>query len=958
MTELSEPWLSPRRAMSLLLLLLLAVAWAAWAGSGPPRQPPPASVTGAPAAAAGYGDLPLAFQASAGRYRDVDFLSDSAAGTVAVGRRGIELAQAYGSDRHPRTAVARLALPGATLADPAGIHRLPGVVNDLRGDPSQHVTGIPTFGRVGYQGVWPGVDLALHGRTGAPEYDFRLAPGADPGRISLRVTGADRLSISRSGDLLIEDGGAVFRQRAPVAYQPGAAGRTPVAAAFVLGGNRVSFDLGAYDRDRPLVIDPVTVAYSTYLGGSGEDSVSHIAVDSSGAAYVVGITHSPNFDTVGPQVSSPSGFDAFVSKLNPAGSALDYSTYLGGSDSDFGYDIAVDQSGAVYASGSTVSADFPTTPGAFQTVYGGGGSDPFVLKLNPAGSALVYSTFLGGSASDATGTLALDSNGAVTIGGTTSSVNFPVTAGAAQTAAGGGIDGYIATLNPTGTALVSSTFVGGADFDSVNALARGADGSIYATGETLSTDFPRVGGFEGRTGDIDTFVLELNPAGTAFSYSTYLGGTARDEPTSIAVDGDGSAYVSGVTESSDFDTVGEVQGDGAGPDGFVSKVDPTGSALAYSTYLGGDGLDVMLDIAVDSDGVAWVAGHSASSDFPAVEPVEGDSGDLDAVLLALEPTGSALRFSTLFGGTGIDSFSGIALAGDAAYLAGFSTSADFDRVGGVEGPSGGSDAVITKFSLDRTGPQTSITTSPPDGGSITDRTPSFGFAADEQRSSFECSLVPAGSAPSFGPCTGPGDTHTPAADLAYGDWTFAVRATDPFANTDPTPATVDFTVTRELASCLGRTATVQATDGDDVIVGTPGDDVIIGRAGDDTLRGLGGADLLCGKQGDDRLRGGAGEDRIQAGAELKGDSGTDHDVAFGGGDADVIYGYSGDEKLVGGAGSDEIHGGEGADKVRGKGGSDDLRGGAGPDRLDGGGRRDRCIGGPDRDRLRNCETRS
>ena len=928
----------------------LAAVYLLGAG-GPASGGQPDGVSASPSKS--YGDLPLSFEAGAGRYSNVDFLSNSAAGTVAVGPQGLRFAQAYGSERHPRSAAIDMALPGASLTRPSGLERLPGVVNDLRGAPADRLTGIPTFARVGYDSVWPGVDLLLRGREGSPEYDFRLAAGADPAQISLKVEGADSITVSRSGDLLINVGGAVFRERAPVAYQPAANGRRPVDAGFALAGNTVSFDLGAYDTDLPLVIDPVTIAYSTYLGGDSFDAASGIAVDAAGAAYISGQTSSTDFNTVGPIQGPALGTDAFVSKLNPAGSALVYSTYLGGSaGNDTAGRIAVDPSGAAYVAGTTGSNDFPTTAGSFQTAFGGL-VDAFVAKLNPAGSALVYSTYLGGPDVERGGALALDSTGAVYVAGD-AAAGFPTTGGAFQTSLDGTHDGFVSKLNATGSALVYSTYLGGSgDDEPVGSVAVDSTGAAYAAGFTNSTDFPTVNPIQTNSADYDGYVSKLNPAGSALAYSTYLGGNGLDNiGAGLAVDSNDAAYVVGNTQSSDYPAVNEIEGDGPGADGVVTKINPAGTAFDYSTYLGGSGFDWMTAVKPDGDGSAWIGGYSDSSDFDTLNPIEGDSPGFDGVVANLGADG-ALRFSTLIGGDGDDLINAIALGADGLYASGYTTSSDYDTVGPIEGDGPGTDAVITKLGFDTTGPQTTIDSGPPDGSTITDRTPTFGFSADEDGATFECSVVPAGQPAVFGPCSGPGATHTPGSDLADGGYVFAVRATDAFGNVDASPAATIFTVASPavMPKCLGLTATVVTSDGDDDVAGTPGDDVIVGRGGNDRIRGYGGADLLCGRSGDDRIFGGGGDDRLRGGVQ----AGKDHDVIRGGGGADRIFGFAGDEKLAGGAGPDHINGGGGADRLRGQAGGDDLLGGPGGDSLNGGTQSDRCVGGPGRDRNSNCE---
>ena len=522
-------------AVGLLGLLVLARAPA------PELSLPSAATDGEPAAERAYGQLPLAFERDAGRQGpQVDFLSRTPAGTAFVGAGGATLALADGED----TEAVRLALIGERSSEPVARERLGGEVNYLLGNrPSAQRTGIAAFARVHYPDVYPGIALDWHGDRRQLEYDFRLAAGADPDEIALRLGGAEALRLAPSGDLLIDAGGATFRQRAPIAYQTTAGDRRSVEAAFALDGRRVGFELGAYDRSRPLVIDPLVLAYSTYLGGGQLDAGREIAVGSNGSAYVAGQTQSTDFDTVDEIEADGDGVadDAFIAKLTPAGDELIYSTYLGGSESDFASGIVVDSSGAAYITGATDSTDFDTV----NPIEGDSpGSDAFVAKLNPAGDALVYSSYLGGG-----------------------------------------------------------------DRDTGNRIAVDGSGAAYVSGTTASTDFDTVNPIEGDYGGPDAFVAKLNPAGSALAYSTYLGGGGIDEGVGIAVDQSGAAYLTGITFGG-FPTVNPIDDPGGFADAFVSKLTPAGDALVYSTYLGGTGrgVDSGIGIAVDPTGAAYVTG--------------------------------------------------------------------------------------------------------------------------------------------------------------------------------------------------------------------------------------------------------------------------------------------------------------------------------------------------------------
>ncbi len=655
-----------------------------------------------------YGEVPLAFEPNAGRYQDeVLFTTRTAAGSLALTSSGATISAR--TSQHSSESI-RLHFPGADLGNATGVQQLPGVVNDLRGDRSGWETEIPTYGAVAFESAYPGTEIRFHGSSREQiEYDYVLAAGADPSALSARIEGADSVSLTDDGSLVASAGQARFTQLAPIAYQPASAEqpRTEVDAAFSLDGNRVGFELGSYDPSRQLVIDPVLLAYSTYLGGSGTDQLSEIAIDGAGAAYVIGDSDSTNFDTVGPIAGDSAGFDVVVSKLNPAGSALVYSTYLGGAGLDDGQTIAVDGSGAAYVAGGTDSGNFPTV-NAIQATKGTG-EDAFISKLSPAGNALVYSTFLGGGGADRGEGIALDAGGALVVTGQTASANFP-TANAIQGGLGGPSDAFVAKLNPAGSALSYSTYLGGGGSEFGKSAAVDASGGAYVTGVTASSNFPTANAIQGSLGaSSDAFVSKLNPAGSAFVYSTYLGGAGgggNETPESIAVDASGAAYVTGLTGSTNFPTVDPIESDAPGSfnDLFVSKLNPAGSALTYSTYLGGNGEDRGTFIAVDARGSAYVAGVTASTDFDTVAPIQGDLPGDDAFVFKLTPPGTALDFSTYLGGNDDEQARGIAVDSIGnMYIAGGTSSTDFPTAAPIEGDSPMSDAFISKILLDTDG---------------------------------------------------------------------------------------------------------------------------------------------------------------------------------------------------------------------------------------------------------------
>jgi hypothetical protein len=561
-----------------------------------------------------------------------------------------------------------------------GREQLPGTVNYFVGNnPDQWHTNVPTYARVEYQQVYPGIDLVYYGNQRQLEYDFVIAPGADPGAIHMRFAGADGLEVDAQGELVLQTAAGPVVQHRPVVYQEVSGMRQEVAGRYVLAGSgEVGFELGAYDPNRPLVIDPVMLSYSTYLGITGFDEGNGIAVDSAGNAYVTGSL----------------GGDAFVSKLNAGGTRLVYLAYLRGNGAQAGWAITVDGAGNAYVTGQTNATDFPTTAGAFQTAFGGGPSDAFVTKLNATGTALVYSTYLGGSARDQAYGIAVDGAGNAYVTGYTESTDFPTTEGAFQTVYGGGVrDAFVAQLSADGTALAYSTYLGGSAHDEARAITVDSAGNAYVTGFTASTDFPTTeGAFQpAHQGDfvLSAFVTKLSGDGTALVYSTYLGGSGGyDVGYGIAVDGAGNAYVTGGTGSIDFPTTpGAFQTTLRGTNAFVSKLSGDGTALVYSTYLGGSGGDTGGGVAVDGAGNAYVAGSTSSNNFPTTPgafQTSNRGGVFDAFVSKLSGDGTALVYSTYLGGFARDQALGIALDGAGnAYVTGFTNSTNFPTTPGA-----------------------------------------------------------------------------------------------------------------------------------------------------------------------------------------------------------------------------------------------------------------------------------
>jgi hypothetical protein len=633
-------------------------------------------------------------------------------------------AEPQSANGNPPSKVLRMRLVGADVSSRAeGAGELAGRTNYLVGDdPSEWRTEVPTFGRVRYAEVYPGVDVVYYGNQRQLEYDFQLAPGRDPRALSLRFDGADEIDVDANGDLLLKLGESVVRQPKPFVYQEVAGARREVEAGYAVGADGlVGFSVGEYDKGLPLVIDPVLV-YSTYLGGSGGDQAWGVAVDSAGSAYFAGFTTSTNFPTANALQAANGGFqDVLITKINAAGTALVYSTYLGGSSSEQARAIAVDSAGNAYVTGFTGSSNFPTA-NALQAALSADTQDTFVTKLNAAGTALVYSTYLGGDGSSDFGEgITVDSAGNAYVTGSTNSTNWP-TANAIQAGLAGASDVYLTKLNAAGTALVYSTYLGGTGFELAESVKVDSAGNAYLAGDTASTNFPTASPVQAANagGTSDAFVTKVNAAGTALVYSTYLGGSDRDQAESIAVDSAGNAYVTGETASTNFPVANALQpanGGGVNQDAFVTKLNAAGSALVYSTYLGGSGGDLGNGIAVDSAGNAYVTGGTGSNTtFPTANAIQcARAAGADVFVTKLNAAGSALAYSTYIGGSGasttIEIGRGIAVDSTGnAYVAGGTDSTNFPTANPIQSTYAGSDfglagdAFVLKLSDAAAGP--------------------------------------------------------------------------------------------------------------------------------------------------------------------------------------------------------------------------------------------------------------
>ncbi len=618
----------------------------------------------------------------------------------------------------------------------------------LGNDRSKWVNGAEHYAQVKFRSVYPGIDMVYYVKQGQIEHDFIVAPGASPDRILVSFEGARSLKLDAQGNLMLGVDGGQVTYKAPSLYQMSGSKRVHVNGRFMLAGkNAVRIAVGDYIKTKALIIDPA-LAYSNFLGGATSDQAYSVAVDNAGNAYVTGTTDSVAFPTAGTpiQAAKGTGFDVFVTKVNPAGTALVWSTYLGGAGSDIGYGIAVDPvSQAVFVAGDTT--DGTTFPHV--GTYGTGvltGFDAFVVGINAAGTATLFSKVFGGGADDHGYGITIDGSDNVFVTGMTTSIaagSFPTTAGAVEVNAGGGASqGFVSEFSVAG-ALLASTYVGGTGACQGNAIALDSGGKVYVTGNTTdgflaAATWPTV--FKNTvTGAGDAFIAILAAGLASYTYETYVGGSGPtiDNGTGIAVDAGGNVYIAGTTGSADFPgagfvTVGQTTYGGGPADGFIFKLHPgnpgggTNDGV-YATYLGGNGNDVITGLKVDVSGDAYMSGWTTSPNFPSVgaNASAGQAtfvGTPEAFVAMLGPTGATVGLATWFGGTGATYGQGLALdSSKNIYLAGYTNSGagTFPLVaGGFQQAYGGGlyDAFISKFGSVTPPPSCTITSLSPNSG--------------------------------------------------------------------------------------------------------------------------------------------------------------------------------------------------------------------------------------------------
>jgi hypothetical protein len=694
-----------------------------------------------------YGKLPLVFEANQGQadpqvkflFRGRGYTAFLTSGSMVLSLRPARVVpiQQPGNDTtvgHPPTPVTTMQfrLSGAAQ-NPimVGEDLLPGKINYFIGNnPAKWRTNVATYAKVRYRNVYPGIDLVYYGNHRQLEYDFVISPGADPGRIEFEIQGANQIQLDEDGNLVLQTRSGDVHFQNPAVYQESSGRRVPVNGTYLVkDSTHIAFRVANYDQSRPLVIDPVLV-YGTYLGGSGNDRATGIAVDSTGSVYISGYTDSADFPLANLGSLPAGATHVFVAKLDATGSNLVYADYIGGNSQDFGYALVLDGANNVYVTGSTASTDFPMV-NPYQGTYPGS-FNAFLTKISAAGSSLLYSTYLGGNGSDIPSSLAMDSSGDVFVAGTTSSTNFPVANAYQATVSpnqGGmlGNYGFLTKFSPNESSLVYSTYLGGnsnvpfncggtpcwpTPYSAINGIAVDGNGNAYVAGGTNTYNLPTTQGaylttdttqLNGNVG----FVSRFDNSG-ALDYSTYFyeASGILTNINGIAVDGSGSAYVTGsavsdgtfpITSTSICDP--NVYGWGCGY-AFVSKFDPAASTLLYSTFLGANNYANPQAIALDANNDAYVVASTSSNTFGIVNGIEAYTSGSDVLLVEIDPLASTQLFATYLGGSADESPAGLAVDSSGnLYIAGSTDSTDFPVTQGAfqDMVGGNTDAFVMKI---------------------------------------------------------------------------------------------------------------------------------------------------------------------------------------------------------------------------------------------------------------------
>jgi Beta-propeller repeat len=589
--------------------------------------------------------------------------------------------------RHGRAAV-RVSFEGGSATTLTPENALGAAANYIKGgDPRRWHTGLPLYGALRYAGVWPGIEVRYEAERSRVKAEYTVAPGASAGSIRLRFD-ADA-AVQSDGSLRIGSISGDFVEDRPLLYQVIRGERITIAGGFLRHPDgSIGFQVGDYDKHLPLVIDPA-ILFSGYFGGSGQDNISGVATDSNNNVIVTGWTSSVDLPATGGfQMRYGGSVDAFVASFSAIGGTLNYCTFIGGSGEDQATGIAVDSAGSPYITGWTTSSNFPVV-GGFQRKLSGT-RDAFVTKLSPAGNALVYSSYLGGSAVDSGYGIAVNSSNSAVVVGDTTSTNL-ATVSPIQPHSGGGQDTFMAIVNPAGSALTVLTYFGGSGIDHASCVHVGPQGGIVFGGYTWSTNFPTVSPFQAKSGGgQDGFVIKVSPTGTVVKLSTYLGGSggstgAPEQVNSISIDPGGNVIVAGTTSSADFPvTPGAFQTTfGGQTDGFVARYSQAG---LQATFVGGSLADTISAVALDFHGNVYVTGSTDSQDFPVQNPTQrGNGGSMDAFAVKMNNTLSTLMFGTYLGGSGSDGANAIAVDFETSVIvAGQTSSGNFPTAGSMK----------------------------------------------------------------------------------------------------------------------------------------------------------------------------------------------------------------------------------------------------------------------------------
>ncbi len=683
-----------------LVAFILSAVFAVGVGQGQKTDPPAVGLD------PNFGSLPLTFIPNRGQVEaPALFYARTSAYTLWL----TESALTFESRQTARPPAPPLSVREATRLEFVGAapHPVviaqdpsPGVANFFLGnDPARWKTGLTTSRAVLYQELYKNIDLKVYGSNRTVEYDWIVRPGGNVRDIRFRIASDARPSLDKDGNLVLRARHGDWVQRRPTAFQVIDGKRKEARAEFRMApGGSFGLAVSGYNKAYPLTIDPViSLMFSTFLGGSKNESGRDLAVSANGNVFVAGYTDSSNFPVKAGVSLVPAGSqDVFVTKFAASGRDLIYSTYIGGKGSDRAFGIALKE-GTAYITGSTNSQDFPVR-NAFQNAAGGSG-DAFVVRLHPSGGVLEYSTYLGGKGTDAGQDIAVDGEGAAYVTGFTSSSDFPLVSALDSKIAGQ--DAFVSKLAPTGASLVYSTFLGGLGQDAGQGIALNDQGAAFIAGSTTSKDFPVQYAYDGNyNGNGDAFVTRLSPSGRSLTYSTYLGGANADVAYGVALDKSGAVYVTGQTDSSDFPVKNAYDGTLDGKDAFVTKLAPSGKSLGYSTFLGGAKDDAGLGIAVQTDNTASVTGFTLSSDFPTLASIDNTyNGNQDAFLAKMTSSGSKIVYSTFLGGNKKDTAYAVAVdAKKFSYLAGATLSDNFPVRAAFDGVwNGGEDAFVAKF---------------------------------------------------------------------------------------------------------------------------------------------------------------------------------------------------------------------------------------------------------------------